>query len=150
MINLEPDRYHKHHGRYILGMICLVLSLTFITITLYVFPFLVFNWHYTLPDWLANLIVWGLDRIQRRYLTSSVQAARLIFYICCLATLFVTILARYLSNKIDNDIYHVDDKKLSPATDYDVLGLFLKLFTLIVVIFIAARLFQWASSSTIG
>ena len=46
---MEYDRYSHHEKIYVVGMLCLILGIIFISSALYLLPHLLLNWYYVIP-----------------------------------------------------------------------------------------------------
>lgn len=146
---MEPDRFLQNQKSYIIGIVCLVVSLGMFAFSLYVFPFLIFGWHYGIPSFLS---IWMIS-LQDYYHLSETAASWLIFLGLFLAGVFLAIIADVLSNQIDNQIYGISPdksvkkvKKPNPSNT-ETKGLVFKLLIIMLLVFFVAEFFQWAISS---
>ena len=100
---MEPDRYHHNQKDYIIGIICLICSLTLFAFSAYITPYLAFDWHYLLPDFISHL----MHILQSGYrLRHSVKAC-LVFAIFFIPAVILVIIADVASNRIDNKIHGI-------------------------------------------
>ena len=150
---MEADRYEKHHLSYIAGLVCLLASLGLFGFILYIFPNVIFGWHYDVP----GVVIDTAAKLQEYYYFSKVRASWTI-----LASLFIPagvlfVIADILSNEIDRSIYGIPSKlrakKLQQATrsEEQKTGsdhLFLKIIMVIIVIFLVLEGLQWLISGT--
>lgn len=101
---MEPDRFKNNHILYVLGIICLILSLTLFFFSLFIAPFLLWHLSYDVPGIIDGLI--AVFEEDYNYSTAASKAlVWLIFFIPSLITGFV---AYYISNHIDNQILHIE------------------------------------------
>jgi len=117
---MEQDRYKNNNKVYIIGIICLVVAITFFFFSMYIAPFIIWDLKYDVPDVITSLIT--LFRENYGYsLGVSKIIVWLIFFLPSLITGFISY---YISNYIDNKIYKLDIRtneeekktKLSPET----------------------------------
>lgn len=117
---MEPDRYNNNNRIYIIGIICLVIAITFFFFSMYIAPFMIWNLKYDVPELITSLITLFHENYEYSLGVSKI-IVWLIFFIPCLITGFVSY---YISNYIDNKIYNLDIKtnaeeektKISPDT----------------------------------
>lgn len=147
---MEPDRFKHNHMSYIVGLCCLYISLGLFVFSLYLLPYLFFDWHYNVPDFIANFSASLEDNYE--------MSASGIAWVICLGLAFPAVLlfivADVLSNKIDRKIYGIKAEKkpkieppVEGVADAESKGLVLKIVIMIVVIFMVAEFFHWVISS---
>lgn len=153
---MEADRFGHNHRYYIVGIICLILSISLFAFSLFVFPYLIFGWHYSVPAILP--IFSGI--MQAEYKLAPLASGWLIFLGIFLPAIFLAVIADVLSNKIDSEIHNPDlnedeleEETLKPAKRLKVgekesKGLVLKILMIIVLVFVASQFFQWALSTS--
>lgn len=101
---MEPDRYAANHKIYILGMICLILSLSFLFFSLYIVPFLIWELDYDVPLLVVNLI-----SVLKENYNYSLGASKLIVWLLFfIPGLIAGFISYRTSNYIDNTIYHLN------------------------------------------
>lgn len=147
---MEPDRFQHNNKYYIVGIICLVGGLSLFAFSAYILPFLLFNWHYTMPDFIS---IW-LNDIQTIYQLSAMAAAWLILLGFFLPGIILVVIADILSNRIDNQIHGLQHAKVRPKTTTNLdqaesRSLTFRIVLIIIIVFILARLFQWTISATL-
>ncbi len=145
---MEPDRYQHSHKHYIIGIVCLVISLGLFATSIYILPYLWFGWHYNMPEFILN---W-LNSLQSDYQFKSASASWLIFLGFFLPALIFAIVADIMSNRIDNEIHGITPKKTvrqpQAPRDKESSSLALRIILIVILVFLAAELFQWAISTT--
>lgn len=146
---MEPDRYQQNQKFYIIGLICLLLSMVFFAVGAYIFPYVAFGLIYNLP---AFIFDWT-DSIQAAYAVSEKRAGWLILMSFFLLGAVFAVVTYILSNRMDKEIYaaeevdadveKVEEKK--PVKEVQETGpKVLKILLIIVGLFIVAKFFQWA------
>ena len=100
---MEQDRFAFNKILYIVGIVCLLLSITLFFFSMYILPFLIWDLHYDVPDFVSNIIAFFGDQY---YYSSGVSKlfCWLIFFIPSLIT---GVISDYISNYIDNLILGV-------------------------------------------
>jgi len=103
---MEYDRFATNSKLYILGIVCLIISLSLLFISLYILPFLIWNLRYQVPALILNLQ--EFFHINYNYtIGQSNLLLWLVFFIPSVITGFISYL---VSNRIDNQIYKIDTK----------------------------------------
>lgn len=147
---MEPDRYEQNHAAYIVGLVCLVISLALFGMGAYILPKIAFGWYYNIPGFIFDWI----SLTQIAYSLSEKAAG---WFVLCVFFAFAFIFAgvTYVtSNKIETQIYAAEEpeieikKSRSKNEIKDTGPLVLKIIFLIGFIFIVAKMFQWAISIT--
>lgn len=145
---MEPDRYEVNHKLFITSMICLMLCICLLIFALYLLPFFLFGWWYDIPAFILHM---------QEYFTSeqnySANAANtLIFMIFLLPALITGAIAYFSSQKIENKLYHLDDKVIEDnperrqkrAADVKESMLFsTKLILIIIMVITIAAIVEW-------
>ncbi|MDP3562031.1 MAG: hypothetical protein Q8R83_07635 [Legionellaceae bacterium] len=146
---MEPDRFVQDEKSYIVGILCLIISIGLFAFSFYLFPFLVLGWHYSIPEFIP---IWGND-LQQYYQLSDEASSWLLFLVLFVPAIVFAVIADILSNRIDAEIHGIQPKRIANK-EQDIAPikesnqLIFKIAGIIVLVFIAARLFQWAISST--
>ncbi|AUH73092.1 hypothetical protein [Legionella sainthelensi] len=103
---MEQDRFSHNQKLYILGMVCLLLSLGLFVFSLYIIPFFIWDLNYNVPYFILAL----LNLFQEEY-NYSVEASKVIVWFIFFIPSIVTGLISYVvSNYIDNQIYKAEQK----------------------------------------
>ncbi len=134
---MEPDRYQENHVLYILGMLCLSISLSLLLFSFFTLPYLLFGWHYEVPGFIISWREWLVSN----YGLGLKHASWLISLILFIVSFLFGIGAYSTSMRIDNAIYGIDntptrvkDKVVSP-------GVWASIFVLLQIIAIVAALY---------
>lgn len=142
---MEPDRYQYAQRHYLVGMLSLLLSLTLFAFSAYLIPYLFFGWHYHLPAFIQE---W-LQLLTAEYEITRKAAVWVVFLTFLTPAILFSLVSKWLScyieRKIDG-VYRVpflDEPTPGPSQKPFVL----KLLLMIVLVFVAARFFQWLISS---
>lgn len=100
---MEYDRFANNSKLYILGMVCLVLSLGFLFFSLFILPYLIWQLNYHVPGFILSL----LNMMEESY-NYSVGASKLIVWLLFFVPGLVTgYVSYFVTNYIDNTIYHI-------------------------------------------
>ncbi len=146
---MEPDRYQKHHAAYVIGLFCLLASIGLFALSLFLMPYLFFDWQYNVPDYVVYLNA----KLQENYMLTQRTVAWGLCLILDFPAIILFLIADILSNKIDNKIYEAqnitsgsiynqNDHPGLPNPNRDSARLIFKIILIIVFIFILAELFQ--------
>lgn len=147
---MEPDRYQQNKFLFILGMACLVLSIGLFLFSMYLLPYLIWNWYYDLPEFISTLNHWLVEQKGLQDSTAS-WAVFLIFFI---PALLLGIIADIASNRIDNKVCGIKPEEIATAPgpekkwgESTKLGL--KIMYLIILVIVAIAVLQWIISTPI-
>jgi len=140
---MENDRYKQSPALYITGIISLVISLTLFAFTAYILPYLIFEWRYDIPEFIAH---WH-HGLQLKHAFSEAAASWLIFLFFFLLACLSGIVAYYASNHVDNAIYGIEPEPVEKPEEVRVeltegTRLVFKIIFLILVVIIAAIVFE--------
>lgn len=98
---MEYDRFKINSKLYVLGMISLVLCLGLSLLTLYLSPYLIWELHYNVPEFVSTLS----STLQDDY-NYSVPASKIIIWLLFFVPAGITgLVAYFISNYIDNKLY---------------------------------------------
>ncbi|RUR12211.1 hypothetical protein [Legionella sp. km772] len=84
---------------FILGVICLVLSLGFLLFSLYILPFLLWDLAYDVPDMVTNMT----SMLQDDYDYSSAGSKLIVWLVFFIPGLITGCISYYISNRLDKD-----------------------------------------------
>ncbi|KTD54406.1 transmembrane protein [Legionella sainthelensi] len=103
---MEQDRFSHNQKLYIVGMVCLLLSLGLFVFSLYIIPFFIWDLNYNVPYFILAL----MNLFQEEY-NYSVEESKVIVWLIFFIPSIVTGLISYVvSNYIDNQIYKAEQK----------------------------------------
>lgn len=147
---MEPDRFQHSPKIYIIGMICMIISMVLFSLGAYILPRIAFDLVYKIPDF---IFTWT-NLIQIAYGLNEKKAAWLILIIIFLLGLIASIITYAVSNRIENQIYaiepdRVDEQEASEKAtkEWREIGpLVLKIIFILGVVFVVSKLFHWAIS----
>lgn len=100
------NKTYEYSKLHIIGILCLVTSLSLFFFSLYIVPYLIWQLHYNTPDFIMNMISYGEDELFYSPTTSRLLVW-LIFFIPCLITGYASY---YISNYIDEKKLHLEKK----------------------------------------
>lgn len=101
---MEHDRFKMSGKLYILGMVCLVLSLGFFFLSLYILPYLIWQLNYKMPAFVLNL----LAKLEDNYNYSVAASRFIVWFIFFIISLITGFVSYFVSNRIDSQIYNVE------------------------------------------
>ena len=144
---MEPDRFKQNKVVFIVAMVCLLISLTLVTLSLYLLPYLFFNWTYAIPGFVPNLMEW----LNVDYAIKGLSASFIVFMLLFVPGVIAGFISKVASNSIENHIYgtektqqdHEHLKKEVKAT----FGFGFKLIIIIALSLLALLLFEWLIQS---
>ncbi len=141
---MEPDRFQQNSKLFIVGMICLLLGLTFLAIALFIIPYLLWNWHYGVPSMVVQLHQWFRDS----YSFDNGGASWMVFLTFLIPAIIFVIISQWSSNHIEKQMYGMDLDRPGRRMEihkeiHDTLSFGLKLGILIVLVIIAVIVVQW-------
>lgn len=143
---MEPDRYEQNHTFYIIGLICLIVSMTLFGTGAYLLPRTVFGLNYNIPDFIFQ---WTA-LIQVAYGMSDKSAGWLVLFIFFLLGFLFSSVTYVVSNRIDSEIYAIKpEKKSGKKLNMEIKEtgpLVLKVLLIIIFVFIVAKVSHWAIS----
>jgi len=149
-LHMEPDRFQHSPKVYIIGMICMLISMVLFGLGAYILPKIAFNLVYNIPDFIYT---WS-NLIQIAYGLNEKKAGWLILTVIFLLGVIASIVTYAVSNRIENQIYFIEPDKID---EHQVSGetgkewretgpLVLKILLILVLVFVISKLFQWAIS----
>lgn len=148
---MEFDRYRINKNLYLLGMLGLLLGMTLSLFALVILPNLLWNLSYNVPPFIQEMVQY-FEYEQRLSPTASAWTIFLLFFV---PGLILIILSAMASNKIEDKVYHLkniesrdvlvfeDNKK----ENYEGVSFSMKLFFIIIMVFVVATLFHWLIST---
>ena len=144
---MEPDRYQQNSKLFIIGIVCLLLSLSLFAYSFYLLPHLLFGWVYDLPGFIFHWREW----LKQKYNFSEVGAAWTIFLSFSIPALVCGYISYLTSNKVDNEIYGIlpedketEEERIQPTSaKEDGLGFGFKLTLAIILVLMLISLLQW-------
>jgi p-aminobenzoyl-glutamate transporter AbgT len=150
---MEQDRFKMNSKLYVLGMICLVLSLGLFFLSLYILPYLIWQLHYKMPTFILDL----LAKFEDDY-NYSIRASRFIVWLLFFIPSLITgCISYFVSNYIDNQIYEPKANEFEDQVSSQEVGkeikesasFGLKILGLMVLIVIIILLLQFVIQFTV-
>jgi hypothetical protein len=146
---MEPDRYQQHHVAYISGLFCLFASIGLFAFSLFLLPYLFFDWQYNVPDFVITFST----KLHEKYALSSSGVAWAICFALDFPAVILFVIADVLSNRIDNQIYGIQSQQATSLDNQDRSAvkqssntesrkLIFKIVLLILIIFIVSQFFH--------
>lgn len=141
---MEPDRYEQNKIYYVIGFVCLIISLWLLGVGIYLLPYIAFGWVYNIPDAVFERI----DYIQITYDLTWRNASWLVLIVNFFVCFLFALVAYFTSNRIDNEILGIkpEPAKVKKETKESYQFILTILMT-VGLIFLVAMLFQWIISS---
>jgi hypothetical protein len=145
-VDMEFDRYQKHHRIYIAGIICLFMGICCIALAIFLLPYTIFNLEYSVP----LIFFQTADVLQHYFSISDVNAQQGLVYIIIGVGLLLLLIAELISNYIDNELYKIRKAQASAevikARSESWQTTLVVLFVIFLVI-IGLKLFEWTISA---
>ncbi len=145
---MEYDRYQQNSKLFVIGIICLLLSLALFAFGFYILPYIVWNWHYDVPGFVLTWREW----FKEEYNYSEKGAALLVFSLFIMPAIACGYISQRISNYIDNQIYGIGSPE-TPTEEVEEevegkdahfgLKFGLKIALLIILVLIAVTFFEW-------
>ena len=141
---MASNRYNQNSGNYLIGMICLFAGLMLFCYSAYVLPYLMFGWHYSLPDFILN---WA-SMMKTEYDFNRFYVGCIIFFSFFTPGLILFFIAGLISNHLESDLIEKppEEEKIVLTRDsekYKSLRLSLKMLGLLILVVIFVRLLEW-------
>lgn len=92
----------QNSGLFIVGIVCLVLSLGFLLFSLYIIPYLLFNIGYNLPGFIMDYIQYFQDK----YEYSSANSKLIVWLSFAIPGLITGYVSYYISHSLDKEREH--------------------------------------------
>ncbi|WP_028388500.1 hypothetical protein [Legionella fairfieldensis] len=147
---MEHDRYEQNSKLFVIGLLCLLLSLTLLAFGLYILPYLLWNWRYDIPDFVLSWREW----LKEYYNFTDSGASWLIFLVFFIPAIICGFISRWASNYIDNQINGIvpapEPQKHREEIKRDLqesFGFGLKIFLLIILVLVAVTALEWLIAS---
>lgn len=139
---MEYDRYQQNSKLFVIGIICLLMSLALLAFGLYILPYLLWNWGYNVPEFVLSWREW----LKEEYSYSDQVASWLVICVFLVPAIFCGYISQWISNYIDNQIYGIEKPSNSPEEEMEVkkdLHFGLKIALLIILVLVLVALVQW-------
>ena len=141
---MEQDRFQENSKLFIVGLICLLLCLSLLAIGLYIVPFLIWNWHYSVPGMVIQLREW----YKETYNFTNAGASWLVFLTFIVPALICGVISRWATNTIDKEIFGVEESSPDRKTEIhediqETVSFGLKIAVLIVLVILAVSFVDW-------
>lgn len=141
---MEADRYQQNKKLFLACFICIILSLSLTCFALYILPPLVLEWRYNIPEF---TFAWR-ESVKQYYNISEDRAGFIVFLLFFIPALITAIIAYFTGNRVENEVQglHTHKPIQEEILNEDLkasASLSLKIFGLIILIFIGVVFFQW-------
>lgn len=141
---MEADRFNQNHTLFIICMICLVISLSLFTLAFYVVPFMIWGWHYSVPEF---VFTWSQYFVET-YGYTQAGSYGLVFLMLFVPALIAGLISYVCSNFIENRVLDLNvepppEAEKPPRQIKETLGLTMKVLILIALIVGVIVLMQW-------
>lgn len=145
---MDRARTQRNEMYYMIGIICLCVSLGLFALSLYILPNLAFGWRYEMPEFVS---MWRA-LLQERYHFGEKASEWLIFFVFFFPAILFAIVADIFSNRIEKQWNRTDSGNSSQAMkstrDGESNRLIIKIIGIIILVFITAQFFQWMISTS--
>ena len=143
---MEYDRYQHNNKIFIIGLLCLLVSLSLLAFSIYILPYLLWNWTYNVPGFILD---WR-ERLKEFYNFTDSGASWTIFLIFIIPAIICGYISQLTSNYMDNQIEGVKPETTTPEPPIEVkgdiqetIGFGLKIFLLIILVLVLVALLEW-------
>lgn len=145
---MEPDRYEQSHAYFITGILCLILSMAFFGLCLYLLPNLLFNLHYAIPEVIVDFYGYVLSNYQ----VGEKEALWYVFLAIFGLGLISSVIAYIASNHIENKIHKLEEEKniawsARKQSVRDSGRVFFRILLVVGFVLLLILLFQWVIAS---
>ncbi len=147
---MEPDRYQQNKKLFVLGIVCLLLSLTLFAFGFYILPFLFWKWNYNVPDFVIEWLEW----LEEGYGFTHRSASWLLLSLFLLPATICVLISDWVSNHIDNQIYsqqikiHTKSIELRKDTQ-ETLKFSVKVLLLLILVLLVVSFVNWLITLTV-
>jgi hypothetical protein len=145
-VDMEFDRYSKHHRLFVIGIICLFSGLCCLAFAIFLIPYTLFKIDYSVP-----LIFFQISSVLEDYFSiNDTNAQSGLLYFIILIALLLLLIADMISNYIDNEYYKIQKGEVSEEVRRARSESWRTTLVVLFVIFlsiIGLKLFQWTISS---
>lgn len=141
---MEADRYKQNHKLFIFCMICLLLSLSLFSLSLFILPHFIWGWNYNVPEFVYDLTQWLIE-----YHAFTETGAKIMVFLMVFIPALITGFISYItSNMIENKVLEIPettnpDENKVPLELKETFSLSMKIILLIVLVIIVMFLIQW-------
>ena len=141
---MDDLRQPKSEKLFILGLVSLILGFSLLIFSLYLAPNILFGWHYSIPEFYMNWSNW----MQYTFNYSDEIASKMLLLVFFISSIVLVLIAYVISNIMDKQLQVPETvENLKPKKDkkisHEGLDLGLKLFFIIILVFILAAVFEW-------
>ena len=140
---MEPDRFQHNPKVYIIGLLCMIISMALFGLGAYALPNLAFGLNYSIPSIIYNWMSW----IHIAYDLTEKQAGWLVLLVIFILGFVASIVTYAISNRIETEMYSIEparEEVHQKSKQWREVGpLVLKISFILAIIFISAKLFQW-------
>lgn len=150
---MEYEKIGANSKLFIFGMICLVISLGLLLLSLYILPYFLWELHYSVPDFILELLASYQDDYGYSLGTSKAIVWFSFFGPCVVFGL----ISYFASRHLDSLQYEIPSTSNSEKSNIDIqkelkdsAGLGFKIIGLIVLIFLGIWLVQYVLQSSVS
>ncbi|KTD20097.1 transmembrane protein [Legionella lansingensis] len=143
---MEYDRFQQNSVLFVIGIIALLLSLSLFTICFYIFPFLLFDWVYNVPEFVSIWREWLIEE----YNYTITGASWVILLIFLVPAFICGYISYFISNYIDNRLYGIVPEETAKKKRVEIrkdiqetLVFVLKILGLVILVLIGISILQW-------
>ncbi len=146
---MEIDRYQQNSKLFITCMLSMIVSLTLLAFSLYLFLPLIIGWQLHLPEFIYMSREW----LKSSYSITEFKAGIFLFLFIFIPALFFGFIAYLTSNMIENQIYGIEPPE---QTEHHALtedlketaSVSLKLISTIILVLSAVFFLEWLLTSS--
>lgn len=147
---MDKDRFDVNSKAFVISMVCLLLCLTLLAFSLYLLPYLIWNWNYDIPE---SIFIWH-QWLKDQYNFSDSAVHFIIFLSFFIPAVITGYIAYRLSNEIDKEVLGLTTPETKIKTEVAreqlnaSMTLGFRLLIIILLIIAAVFLFEWLITRT--
>lgn len=146
---MEKDRYQQNSKLFVIGLLCLLISLSLFAFGLYILPYLLWNLSYNVPEFVYTTREW----LKEYYNFTESGASWTIILFFIIPALITGYISHLASNYIDNQIHGIEREKSTKISEIkkgvrETFEFGFKILLLIILVLIAVAFVQWLVAPT--
>lgn len=98
---MEYSRYQPHKKLFVMGIICLLASISLLLFSVYILPYLIWGLHYEMPGFIVD----GVEYFRYVHKYSVAASSVILFMLFFIPGLIMGFIAYKIANLIDDELY---------------------------------------------
>ncbi|CDZ79291.1 putative protein involved in cysteine biosynthesis [Legionella massiliensis] len=141
---MEQDRYQQNSKLFVVGLISLLLCLSLAGFGFYIFPYLIWNWGYDVPELVPNLREW----YKGNYNFGDSGASWMVFLTFIIPAVISGFISQWASKYIEKQMYGLTEENPEKHAEMqrdiqETISFGLKIFFLIILVIVGITLVEW-------